>query len=244
MTSRPHTDSLPDARGPTRIHSLMPSAKDGDVPVPMLPETATIEACPGQWEPWYYADNVSMPACKQRSSHMVRMCTSKRATRKELACCTVCVAWPIGLLAQWPDHDVLEKESLGNKCTWCVNLSCWGGNGHALGRPLWTIATPLALPCIPLYCLALYCEVALPSIDFDAYPLVLRRLQSQPTTQPVNQTPNHQTNYCIMSSRIILKALKVFSELPPCKVQSTVAVVAAQPPSKWCSSYFTVHRIF
>ena len=35
MTSRSHTDLLPDARSPTRIHSLMPSAKDGDVPVPM-----------------------------------------------------------------------------------------------------------------------------------------------------------------------------------------------------------------
>ena len=187
----------------------MPSAKDGEMPAAVLPDATKIEVCPGEWKPCCYAGNVSMPACKQRLSHVVWMC-KKRATPNKLACCTVCCAWLIGSRAQWPDHDVLEKESLGNKCTWCVNLSCWGGNGHALGRPLWTIATPLALPCIPLYCLALYCEVALPSIDFDAYPLVLRRLQSQPTTQPVNQTPNHQTNYCIMSSRIILKALKVF----------------------------------
>ena len=93
------------------------------VPVPMLPEAVTIGTCPGQWEPCYYADNVSMPACKQRLSHVVWMCC-KRATPTKLACCTVCCAWLIGSRAQWPDHDVLAKESLGNKfflaCESCV----------------------------------------------------------------------------------------------------------------------------
>ena len=65
------------------------------VPVPMLPEAVTIGACPEEFDPCHYADNVSMPACKQRSSHMVWMC-SKRASPKERACCTVCFAWLIG----------------------------------------------------------------------------------------------------------------------------------------------------
>jgi hypothetical protein len=65
------------------------------VPAPMLPEAAMIEACPEHWEPCYYADNVSMPTCKQRSLHMVWMC-GKRARPKERACCAVCVAWLIG----------------------------------------------------------------------------------------------------------------------------------------------------
>jgi hypothetical protein len=63
-------------------------------PAPMLPEAVTIGACPGQWQPCHYADNVSMPDCKQRSSHLAWMC-SKRATPKERACCTVCFAWLI-----------------------------------------------------------------------------------------------------------------------------------------------------
>ena len=74
------------------------------VPVPMLPEAVTIGTCPEQWEPCYYADNVSMPACQQRSLHVVWMC-SKRATPKERACCAVCFAWVIGEKLAEPQGD-------------------------------------------------------------------------------------------------------------------------------------------
>ena len=101
----------------------MPSAKDGEMPAAVLPDATKIEVCPGEWKPCCYADNVSMPACKQRLSHVVWMC-KKRATPNKLACCTVCCAWLIGSRAQWPDPDVLEKQTLGNKfflaCESCV----------------------------------------------------------------------------------------------------------------------------
>jgi len=101
----------------------VPSAKDGEMPAAVVPDATKIEVCPGEWKPCCYADNVSMPACKQRLSHVVWMC-NKRATPNKLACCTVCCAWLIGSRAQWPDPDVLEKQSLGNKfflaCESCV----------------------------------------------------------------------------------------------------------------------------
>ena len=89
-------------------------------PVPMLPEAVTIGTCPGQWEPCYYADNVSMPACKQRSSHMVWMC-SKRATPKERACCTVCFAWLVGenLAEPLGDPSQLTLRCYDQRATRC-----------------------------------------------------------------------------------------------------------------------------
>ena len=94
----------------------MSSAKDGEAPASVLPGAVTVEACSEEWDPCYYADNVYMLACKQRSSHMVWMC-SKRASPKERACCTVCAAWLIG-----ENLALIGKRE--KMVRWPIALSC------------------------------------------------------------------------------------------------------------------------